>query len=191
MNQARVTIPHSARKFSVEQKTSSPPAKGLDARPNPQAPAEPAPAPPQDVDRLGTVIAHVNRIAQRLDQIAKQRDEDLGELRSLAIHLGITAAERILEQEFAAGRHAITEQITAALGDYKSSESIQLALNPQDVKLFKSPSPNLSVVADPSIDRGNCRMVFDEYVMERDWREQLARIRDALLLEADDARSEH
>ena len=190
MNQ--VSIPHSKKQSHVQLRSvaRTPPSTPQPATHTSSDNQPPAAVTNVSQDRLAVVLARVGEIANRVNAIANQRSADLLELQKLAVHLAVTVAEQVLDKEFAAGSQEINKLVAKAFDEHRHVTPLEVHLHPEDAGALDLAIPGVAITQDATMERGDCRVEFDAYTIERRWREQLERIRTALVVEAEDANSE-
>ncbi len=152
------------------------------------------PAEPEAAERIQQQLQALSEsLRQQSQALYDQRQNDLCELRSLAVQIGIAAAEHLLQEKIADGEQNIKAVIEFGLGQFETSDDITVRLHPDDFELCHeaSPSDNVQFVADATVPRGNCHMDAGVNTLIMDWRERLNSLQQRLLTGLDDARLEH
>ena len=191
MNPPRISIPTSARHVSATKRLA-PSVRVVD--PSAGQPKESVAEKPKDsvhvVAQQDEVLRRIGEISNAIRQIDEQRSRDIGDLRSLSIQVGIAAAERILGRELDAGRHELEEIVHAAIEEHKPLSPLRVVIHPQDVEATRQRIPTADVVGDESVEKGDCQIEYDEFLLQRSWRDRLEQIKASLLKGDQHVRSE-
>ena len=179
MSTARITIPNSARR--------SPPVKRREPTVRVVRPEEPSTEPTTAESeaaakrQLDELFQRVNQIAQEVHRLQELRSQDVSEMRELAIHVGMAAAERILSTQLDEGQEALTALVNQAIAAYQPQKPIRIHVHPSCVASIQASIPHADVQGDAALDPSDCSIEYDEFMLHRQWRAQLDEIGKLLL----------
>jgi hypothetical protein len=163
-------------------------------RPVELPPVEPPPAPPaqdrqaeEDRRAIAEVLDGLMEVGQELRAQQRQR---LDEMQQVSVELAVTIASHLLQQSIEAGDYPIAKVVRQVTERLEAKQAVTVFLHPLDVTLLESNLGNhtlfddgrsVSVVADASLNRGDCRAETGDMSLLSNLQEHLAGVRDMLL----------
>ncbi len=131
--------------------------------------------------------AELNQTAQALqaagNELAKLRNELVGEMQAEAVKLALDIAGRILHQEIQAQGYDIDPIVTEALSRLPRRGEITVRLNPADFersRLTKSDDEQVRFLADPNVPAAGCVVSSTEGNVETSPETSMNKIQAAL-----------
>ena len=165
----------------------------------PQSPAHPAapnPAPqPSSSDPPATQISEARRLEDLahdlITQLAHDKERLLEEIQPQVVRLAIAIARRIVEAEIRQDRRIVQRTVRTALEDLAYASGVQIRVHPNDEPLIQqvvttddmiisSFSP-VTVVPDPSVQRGGCVVESDRGIIDATISTQFVQLQKSLL----------
>jgi hypothetical protein len=163
------------------------------------APApEPAPPPmPVQDDNWPRIEAAFAAIE---DQLQQRRKQSLGELQQAAVELAIAVASRMVHERIAADDFPVEKLVGELLNRCGESGPVDIHLHPTDLELLErrvqgrtppwTGHESYTLIADASLERGDCRVAAGEFGILAKLELQLSELRQHLLESLDDAQVE-
>jgi hypothetical protein len=139
-------------------------------------------------------------IGERLEHLEQTRQQCQGEMQQAVVELSISIASRLVHQRLEAGDFGVEELVQQMLARFDPQESVKIHLHPDDLQLLQQlmeqndppwkgrASPEM--IADESIERGDCRIDSAEAGLLSKIDLQLSEIRQHLLECLDDPQLE-
>jgi flagellar biosynthesis/type III secretory pathway protein FliH len=174
----------------------------LPAVPNLVAPSatpdrEPTPAPHDDWPRIEAALAAID---EQLQEIEQRRRESLVEMQQAAVELAVSIAARLVHEKIRADDFAVEDLVGALLQRCETSGPVEIHLHPADLELFERRTQgqtrpgikhgSYTLVADGSLERGDCRVDAGDFGILSKLELQLSEMRQHLLECLDDAQVE-
>ncbi|MEM7312984.1 MAG: FliH/SctL family protein [Planctomycetota bacterium] len=195
-----IAIPHSTA-FAEAGRTNRSPQSSqpvlISSRPTVNARRSTAPTelPPSEVSlepskgpNLQQVIRRLQQLDAKFQELTRARSNDLASMRRMAVQLAVEIASTIVVRELDSNGVDLGNQISAALQDLEYDMAI-VRMNPQDANSTQREFLHIEILEDEAVEPGNCIIETEDVTLERNWREQLDRIRNNLLNGLDNAGS--
>jgi flagellar biosynthesis/type III secretory pathway protein FliH len=141
----------------------------------------------QEQEAVQGVLTHLTEVAAELHAQQRQR---LEEMQQVAVDLAIAVASRLLHERIAAGDFAVESLVREAVKRLPATQPVTVRLHPLDLQLLEKrmgpnallvPDAAVRLVADASLERGDCRADAGEVGVLSQMREQLGEIRRHVL----------
>lgn len=126
-----------------------------------------------------TVSDHLHAVDQSLSALAQAIEAVKAEAQSMPKEVAETAlflAEKIINQEIHVNPAVVLKTVETLAAETAAERDRKLLLNQEDVAFLKSEKaaefakiealPNLTIVADPSVPRGNCRIETPDSIID-------------------------
>ncbi len=139
-------------------------------------------------------------IGERLEHLERTRQQCQGEMQQAVVELSISIASRLVHQSLEAGAFGVEELVQQMLARFDPQDPVKIHLHPDDLRMLRElmerngppwkgrASPEM--IADESMERGNCRIDSDEAGLLSRIDLQLSEIRQHLLECLDDPQLE-
>lgn len=172
----------------------------------PSAPAERA-SPQPDVleerrhqDERAAIERTLAAMMEAARALAAERDQRRSEMQRVAVELAVTIASRLIHERIDAGQFALETLVRQTVERLDPSQPVIVRLHPDDIILLEKRLGNnqpllphrkdISIVADPGLERGACRAEAGAVRVLSQWKDQLEEIHQHLLRSVGHARSE-
>lgn len=137
-------------------------------------------------------------LAEAAESLTRSRNELLGEMQQAAVELATAVAMRVTYDQLQTDRFAIEELVQAVVHRLGATGPVQVRLHPEDLALVNrrrgegrgAESPDLQLIADESLGRGDCVADAGEVGFASFLEEQLNGLRQHLLRNLSDAQIE-
>jgi flagellar biosynthesis/type III secretory pathway protein FliH len=147
-----------------------------------------------------TIEAAFAAIDERIQEIEQRRKQSLTELRQAAVELAVSIASRFIHERISAGEFAVEKLVEHVLAKCELRHPVEIRLHPADLELLERRSQgkripwrnheSYKLVADGTLQRGDCRVEAGEFGVLSMIETQLSELRQHLLENLDDARIE-
>jgi flagellar biosynthesis/type III secretory pathway protein FliH len=170
------------------------------ARVDPHAPlVEPAPIPVagvsdserRDAEERWRIATIVTELTQVTNALREKHKKDLGDLKRIAIEIGLAVAERLIYGSLEKGVFGIEKLVEEAVAKLGSPPEFNLYLHPEDIALLEkrlgedrrlfTDGGGVHIVADAGLSRGSCRAEAGDVLVVSDLKSHLAEVRRHLL----------
>ena len=151
----------------------------------------------RDRDRIEAAFQAID---ERLQEIESRRQEALTEMQQAAVELAVAVASRLVHHSIQVGDYAVEELVGSLIARCDARGPVTIRLNPADLELMQrragsSQLPGAdhkacTIVADASLERGDCRVDAGDYGILAKLELQLAELRQHLLECLEDAQIE-
>lgn len=139
-------------------------------------------------------------IAEAIHELEDRRQRSLDELQQLAVELGVAVASKLVYQSLQADEFAVEKLVEGLLAQLPMQRPIVVRLHPEDLALLHrrlkgktapwSDRGEVSLVAEPSLSRGDCRADAEEFGILSRMDFHLSEVRQQLLQNLDHAQIE-
>lgn len=135
------------------------------------------------------------------DNLQAQQRQRLDEMQQVAVELAVTIASHLLQQRIETDDYPVEKLVRHVAGQLEPKHAVTVFLHPQDIALLESnlgrdgqalfdDGRSVRIVADAGRSRGECRAETGDISMLANLHDQLADIRNLLLLNLADAELE-
>ena len=142
-----------------------------------------APAPPD----AGDPERHLRLLGRIAEEMVRERARLLAQIRPGILELALAIAREIIHHEVTADPTVIEQTLAQALQNLHFATKIVARLHPDDLAhlqehqaAWQQQAAQLEFIADPSIERGGCRLDSDRGGFDATLQTQLATLREAL-----------
>jgi flagellar assembly protein FliH len=124
-------------------------------------------------------------------KIATQWDTQLAEMKRITVELAVTIAARLLHEKIEEGRFAVETLVRKVIEQVEPRQPVTVYLHPKDLALLEQrlgpeqplvpDNREVRLVAEPALERGDCRVESNEVRVLSQLKVQLEEIRQHLL----------
>ena len=139
-------------------------------------------------------------IGEAIQELELRRQNSLQELQQVAIELAIEIAAALVHDKVQRDEFPVEKQVEAIVNELGSQAAVTLKMHPDDLSLLNrrldgreapwNDKTDLTLVADASLARGECRAEAGDFGMMANLEQQLTEIRKQLLENMNDAQDE-
>jgi hypothetical protein len=147
----------------------------------------PSPAEVEDRQKIDQLLIGLTELGRDLRQQQQQR---LREMQQAAIELAVAVASRLVHAQIAAGDYPIENLVRHVVNQLGAPQAVTVVLNPADLALLKrrlgdepllEDNPNICLLGDPTLNRGDCRAETADVHLLAQLEEQINELRETLL----------